>query len=169
MGKKVNLNSVVELRTAADDALPELFQQLGYDQSFTLPDLKLGLGLATVAIAGGLYYLEKNFLFKESYYIIVALIAVYAVISLVMYYLTNGKKYKDNKYIGYNDKKQKISVYTLAEPYDPIYNVKVVINDNFSSPITKAVPFTKMFDAFGFLNFVESKQILGEILEKKGQ
>ncbi|KAM9886554.1 hypothetical protein OXX79_014115, partial [Metschnikowia pulcherrima] len=77
MGNKVNLNSVAELRTAADDALPELFQQLGYEQTFTLIDIKLALGLSTVAIAGGLYYLEKKVPFKDSYYMIMASIAVY--------------------------------------------------------------------------------------------
>ncbi|OBA22312.1 hypothetical protein METBIDRAFT_11168 [Metschnikowia bicuspidata var. bicuspidata NRRL YB-4993] len=169
MGKKVNLNSVAELRLAVDEALPELFQQLGYEQSFALGDLKLALGFSTVAIAGGLYYLEKNVSFNDSYYVIVALIALYAVISAAMYVLSNGKGYKNNKYIGFNEKKQKISVYALAEPFDPIYDVKVVINDNFSAPVTESIPFAKMFDAFGFLNHEESKQIFRELLEKKQQ
>ncbi|KAJ8143876.1 hypothetical protein OY671_003009 [Metschnikowia pulcherrima] len=169
MGNKVNLNSVAELRTAADDALPELFQQLGYEQKFTLIDIKLALGLSTVAIAGGLYYLEKKVPFKDSYYMIMASIAVYAVISGAMFYLSNGPKYKNIKYVGVKDNKQKVAVYTSAKTYDPIYEVKMVFNDNFAGAISESVPFAKMFDAFGFLDHPETKSIFEKILEKKGQ
>ncbi|GEQ66787.1 hypothetical protein JCM33374_g450 [Metschnikowia sp. JCM 33374] len=158
-----------ELRTAADEALSSVFQQLGYEQSFFLADLKLGLGLVTVAIAGGLYYLEKKVPFKDSYYVILASVVLYGVISSVMYYLSNGKKYKNIKYVGLNEKKQKVSVYTYTTAFDPVYEVKVVIDDNFSGAIHDSIPFTKMFDSFGYLNHEETKKILDELLKKKGQ
>ena len=41
--KKTNLNSVNDLRQTTDDHLGLVFQQLGYNESFTLIDLKLGL------------------------------------------------------------------------------------------------------------------------------
>ena len=58
--KKTNLNSVNDLRQTTDDHLGLVFQQLGYNESFTLIDLKLGLGLSTVVIAGLLFLVDKN-------------------------------------------------------------------------------------------------------------
>lgn len=58
--KKTNLNSVNELRQTTDENLGFIFQQLGYTESFALIDLKLGLGLSTVIIAGLLFLVDKS-------------------------------------------------------------------------------------------------------------
>lgn len=164
----INISSVPDLKNAVDEFLPSLFEQLGYDQSFTLIDLRLGLGLLTVAIAAFLYYLEKNLTFQESYYIIMALIALYGLISAVMYYFSSTKKYQNLIYTG-KDKKQTIWVYTLLVPFEPVYKVRVVVDDNHSGAIEEDLLFTKMFDSFGYMNETEVKQLFVQLLEKKKQ
>lgn len=166
MGKKVNLNSVTELKTETDEFLPQALLQLGYEQSFALIDLKLALGLVTVAISAFLYYLEKKVSFKDSYYVIAALISVYFIVSAVLYYLSKGPQYKDNTYIGYR-KGHKISVYTWTKPFEPVYRVKIVFGDGVV--FEEKIAFMKMFDEFGFLNEPEASAIFKSLLEKKAQ
>lgn len=157
------------MRTEADDNLPLIFDKLGYDQDFGLIDIKLALGYLTVAIAGFLFYLEKNYPFKDTKLIIGGSIALYGLICLVMMYLNRGSQYKDNKYIGTKNG-QKIHVFTLTESqFSPIYNVKVVFDEKFDGAVEDKIPFTKVFDTFGFLIEDEFKTHLEKILEKKSQ
>lgn len=139
---------------------------MGYEQQFGLVDLKLGLGLSTVAIACGLYLLEKTVPFKDSYWIIAGLVALYFAISGVLYFLTKGPGYKNNKYIG-QSKTERVAVFTDAAPFDPVYKVKIVVNDG--TPTETAIPFLKMFDSFGFLNEAECLLHLKAALAKKKQ
>lgn len=142
--------------------------ELGYEQSFTLIDTKLALGYGTVAIAGILFYMDKKLPFKDTYYCIVVCVVLYAIISAILYYYTSGPE-KNNKYVGYNDGKQKIAVHTWTSKYDPIYNVKIVLNDNIESAILVDIPFTKFYDAFGFYNQGAFTELITKAMEKKSE
>lgn len=160
---------MVALRNETDDNLPQVFGKLGYEQDFRLIDIKLALGYLTVAIAGFLFYLEKRFAFKDTKLIIGGAIVVYAVICLVMYYLKSGAQYKNNKYIGKKDGK-KVAVYTLTKSqFSPIYEIKVVFDDRLDGAVEVKIPFTKLFDSFGFLNEEELRNHVLQLLEKKTQ
>lgn len=159
-----NSSSVVDLRNATDEYLPELLESLGYEQSFTLIDAKLGLGLLTVAIAGLLFYLDKHYSFKDTYYVIIGCIVVYFLISMAHLYLLSGPE-KNNKYVGYSDSKQKILVHTWTSKYDPIYNVKLFVNDKEQADLQ--IPFTEFFDSFGYLNKEAFTGLLKTGLQKK--
>lgn len=163
-----NRSSVNDLRNATDDQLPFALETLGYQQSFTLIDTKLALGYLTVAIAGLLFYMDKKFAFKDTYYAVIACVAAYFVISTIMLYFTSGPQ-KDNKYIGFNDAQQKILVYSWTSKYDPIYNVKIVLNDNTDSAVEAALPFTKFFDGFGYYNQEAFVGLVKEAMQKKNE
>ena len=61
--KKTNLNSVKDLQKTTDENLNSVLQQLGYEESFAITDLKLGLGLSTVVVAGLLFLADKKYEF----------------------------------------------------------------------------------------------------------
>lgn len=144
-------------------------EQLGYEQSFTFSDIKLALGYSTVGIAAFLFYLDKKFTFNETYYVVAGLVALYGVISLVMYYLNSCAQYKNITYVGYNKSKKKIAVHTWSTKYDPIYNVKIVIEDKAEGATEGAIPFSKFFDEFGYLNRDEFAKLVSATREKKEQ
>lgn len=155
------------MRSEADDNLPLIFEKLGYEQDFRLVDAKLALGYLTVAIAGFLYYLEKKFAFHETKLVIAGAILVYFIICGAMMFLSQNAQYKNNKYVG-TLKGKKVSVFTLTDSaYSPIYNVKIVFDDKLDGAVEEAIPFTKFFDLFGFLNESEFKAHVVKLLEKK--
>lgn len=122
-----------------------------------------------MAIAGFLFYLEKKYAFKDTKLIIGGSIALYGLICLVMMYLNKGAQYKNNKYIGTKDGK-KVHVFTLTESeFSPIYDVKVVFDEKFDAAVEEKIPFTQVFDTFGFLNEEAFKSHLEKMLEKKSQ
>lgn len=121
--------------------------ELGFTQSFTLIDIKLALGYATVAIAAFLYYIDKKWGFNESFNVTVASIIVYGVISLALFLLTNVPGYKNNKFVGTNESKQKLSVATWTTKYDPVYHVDLTLDDE---KVATSIDFTQLFDAFGY-------------------
>ncbi|KHC77373.1 hypothetical protein MGS_03304 [Candida albicans P78042] len=145
--KKTNLNSVNDLRQTTDDHLGLVFQQLGYNESFTLIDLKLGLGLSTVVIAGLLFLVDKKYAWKDSYNLTVIACVLYGIISGVLYLVNFFNK--NVKYIGYDNKGNKLSVATSSNKLDPIYNVTISLNDRL---VNAAFGFNKFFDVVGFFN-----------------
>lgn len=157
-----------DLRNKTDEELPAVLSTLGFSQSFTLVDLKLGLGVATVAIAGFLFYVEKKLSFNEAYYIIAGSLVLYFLVSAVLWYFTNAPGYKNLKYVGVNGS-QEIRVYTNSPKLDPVYEVKVVIDQRQASPVEGKIPFTKLFDGFGYFNHDAAVEQLRSFIEKKVQ
>lgn len=143
-----NISSINDLRNAVDDNLAASLGELGFSQSFTLVDAKLALGVATVLIAGGLFLADKKLGFEKTYTLTVVAVVLYFALSALQLYLTSSKKYKNNKFVGYNDKKDKIAVYSWTTKFDPVYHVKIVLND--ADAITSKIEFASVFDAFGY-------------------
>lgn len=162
-------SSVSELKLTSDEALPQVLESLGYEQSFTFSDIKLALGYVTVAIAALLFYIDKKFSFNETYYVVAGLIALYGLVSLVMYYLNSHPNLKNTTYVGYNKSNQKITVHTWCTKYDPIYNVKIVLDDKRDGANSGALAFNKFFDEFGYLNRQEFSSLVSGLVEKKEQ
>lgn len=152
------------MRTVSDDNLPACLETLGYEQSFTLSDIKLALGVATVAIAGFMFYLDKKFGFYETYWVLVACITAYFAISGVLFYLNMGSA-KNNKYVGYNGK-HKVLVHTWTLKFEPVYHVKLYV-DGEQRGGELDLPFTKFFDSFGYFNREALTELLAKSLAKK--
>lgn len=121
-----------------------------------------------MAIAGFLFWLEKNYSFKDTYYVIAGAVALYFVVSCVLLYFTSGPGYKNTKYVG-TKKQDKIVVYGSTTKYDPIYNVRAVLNGNEQGAVTKEIPFNKVFDQFGYFNHEAAVREFGDLVEKKSQ
>lgn len=143
-----NTSSITDLRNAVDDNLAASLGELGFSQSFTLIDAKLALGVSTVLISAALFVADKKLGFEKTFTLTVVAVVLYFTLSALQLYLTSSKSYKNNKFVGYNDKKEKIAVYTWTTKFDPVYHVKIVLNDKES--VTSKIEFAKVFDAFGY-------------------
>lgn len=147
--------------TTSDENLASAFGELGYSESFALTDTKLALGYLTVLIAGLIFLGDKKYEFNEIYYITAFLVVLYSIISLILMYFTSHKKYKNVKFVGYNDDNNKIVVVTWTEKYDPIYNVEIRIDDDKQIKKFK-LEFAKFFDAFGYYKRDEFIKLIKE-------
>lgn len=121
-----------------------------------------------MAIAGFLFWLDKKYTFKDTYWIVFGSIVLYFLISVVMFVLNIAPGFKNNKYVGYNGK-DKVAVFASTTKYDPIYNVKIVRNDNEQSAVEAQIAFTKVFDGFGYLNHAAATEEFKTLLAKKTQ
>lgn len=145
--------------------LASCLQQLGYDESFFFHDLKLGLGLFSVGIAGGLFYLDKKFSFEDTYTITAIAVVVYFLISCVLFGINHLSKFKNVKYIGFKNgnKQQKISIATWTHKYDGLYYVKIM---DENETIETNFPFNKFFDGMGYFSPQAFIDLLKPQLEK---
>lgn len=164
--KLTGISSIVQLRATCDDNLHASLSELGYTQSFSLIDTKLALGYLTVVIAGLLYVVDKKFGFEKTYNVTVLSVILYFLISGILFYLTSTKKYKNVKYIGYDESNKKILVATWTNKYDPIYHLKIRFNDDESLAIVTSFEFMKVFDAFGYYKQDELTRLLKNELDK---
>ncbi|KAI5962722.1 SPC2 [Candida theae] len=159
--KKTNLNSVRDLQKTTDENLNSVLQQLGYDESFIITDVKLGLGVATVAIAGLLFLADKKYQFKDIYSITVAACVVYGVLNAILFLI--NLKYKNVKYIGDDSKGSRITIASDIKKYEPYYNVTITVKDTV---VTAAIPFNKFFDVIGYFNRDEFIKLISEEINK---
>lgn len=139
--------------------------ELGYDQSFKLIDLKLALGYLSALIAGGLYLADKKYKFNDIYGITVTCVIVYGIISLILVYFTSGK-YKNNKYIGYNDSKQKVAISTWTKGFEPVYYMRFSLNDDNRQTSETQIKFNEVFDGLGYLNQSKWSSLMKKEIEK---
>ncbi|EMG47540.1 SPC2 Signal peptidase complex subunit 2 [Candida maltosa Xu316] len=159
--KKINLNSVNDLRQATDENLGSIFQQFGYTESFTLTYLKLGLGLSTVVVAGLLFLVDKKYTWKESYNVTVLSCVIYGILSGILYLINFFNK--NVKYIGYDKKGKKLTVAATSTKYDPIYNITITLEEK---SVSGALPFNKFFDVVGFFDRDAFGSLVKEELNK---
>ncbi len=76
------LTFVQDLKNTTDDALPNYLHSLKFKQLHTQTDVRLVLGYAAVAIAGGLFYFDWKFGWANS--------KPYTLPAVVAYFLLNG-------------------------------------------------------------------------------
>ncbi|KAI5965637.1 SPC2 [Candida pseudojiufengensis] len=163
--KKTNLNSVKELQKTTDEQLGSVLQNLGYEESFKIIDLKLGLGTITVVIAGLLFLADKKFKFKDIYNITLISCVVYGIVNAALFLI--NLKYKNVKYIGYNKKGGIITIASEIKKYEPNYYVTITIDDK--APNKTVIPFNKFFDIIGFFNRDEFLKLLSSDINKKSE
>lgn len=156
-------SSVVQLRTTVDENLTTSLSALGYNESFTLIDTRLALGYLTALIAAGLYFVDKKYGFDKTFNITVAAVVAYFAISGILWYYTSTAQYKNVKYVGYSDKKEKITVATWTSKYDPVYHVKITTQ---GQEITTEFEFMKLFDGMGYYKEEQLTNLLKAELEK---
>ncbi|CAI5759660.1 unnamed protein product [Candida verbasci] len=164
MLKKTNLNSVKELLITTDDNLGSVFSQFNYEESFKLKDLKLGLGLIQVLIAGLLFLADRKFQFHDIFTITVISCLLYGGINAVLYII--NYKFKNVKYVGLN-KSDKLVIKTWSTKYDPIYNITIIKNDKETT--TTQIPYNKIFDVLGLFNRDEFSKLIKLELGKLGK
>lgn len=113
-----------------------------------------------------LFYIDKKFGFKEAYFLTVLIIGLYFLVSGVLLFFTSSTKYKNNKFIGLNDSNQKISVSTWTYKCEPLYNIKITLNDDENVSLETKIEFMKVFDSFGYYKQDETTTFLKKELEK---
>ncbi|CDK24157.1 unnamed protein product [Kuraishia capsulata CBS 1993] len=165
--KKVNLSSVVALRTECDETLPQALASLKYTESFTVVDTRLALGLLSVAIAGGLYYYEKKFgddlkdLFY--YYLLLGGVTTFFVLNGLLY-LHAQYVQKNTKYVGYNKDKKVVIGTSTKNATTPVYDVEFKVGD---SPVAKdSISFSELFTEDGYLKLDSYIGFIKKNLEK---
>lgn len=162
--KKTNLNSVKDLQKTTDENLNSVLQQLGYEESFAITDLKLGLGLSTVVVAGLLFLTDKKYEFKQIYSITVAACVIYGFLNVILFLI--NLKYKNVKYIGVDSKGNKITIASDIKKYEPNYNVTITFKDTV---VTGSIPFNKFFDVIGYFNRDEFTTLLSDEISRAGK
>ncbi|KAA8903723.1 hypothetical protein DIURU_002235 [Diutina rugosa] len=147
------LVSIKDLRETTELELPVVLTQLGYDEIFWLTDLKIAAGYGTVVLAGLMYWLEKKYKFKDVYLINAALIAVYFLLSALMWFFSNFS-YANIKYIGKNKAGDKLTIKGWTDKYEPVYYVKITSEPKQGPPKSADgyLPFEKLFDGMGYIN-----------------
>lgn len=165
--KKVSLYSVHALRTESDEHLSEVFETLGFKESFTLIDTKLILGYSSVILSGLMYYLEKKFKndFTNYEYVryLQILVVGFFVIQSILFLFSKFIE-KNIKFKGYNKKTGKsvtVSTFTRSK-YDPNYQIIINIDDIENK---LSIPFNELFFDDGFLNFSEFKNKIIKFFE----
>lgn len=134
--------------------LPGAFTQLGYDEQFWLQDMKIAFGYGTVAIAAGLFWLEKKFEFNDIKMVNAGLIGVYFILLALMWFFSN-LSFKNIKYIGVNKQGDKVTLKGWTTGYDPHYRVKLTVQPKGKPEKTGGegkIPFEKIYDGMGYLN-----------------
>ncbi|GMM46552.1 hypothetical protein DAPK24_031270 [Pichia kluyveri] len=149
---KVSIHSVPAMRVEADEHLGDVFETLGYTESFKYSDTKLILGYSSVALAGLMYYLEKKFKndFTDRTYVSYLQLAVvsFFIVQFVLYCFTKfvekGVKYHGTK------KNKSISVFTSTKSkFDPNYNITLKLDGNTHKT---TIPLNELFFDDGFLS-----------------
>lgn len=158
---------MVDLRNTTDENLPSALGQLGYEEDFKLADFKLGLGLFTVAISAGLFYIDKKYAFNDTKTVTLAGVVLYGIASFILWII--GRTKPNVKFVGVNDAKSNIEVATWTTKFDPIYHVTIEADGAKSETEWE---FMKLFDTAGFFQSQTLVELLkGEIdkLKKKEQ
>lgn len=169
---KVNLYNIPQLRMIVDENLSDVLGSLGYTESFLFTDIKLGLGVITVVLAGLLFLVEKKMDFFESINLITFILALYFIVSGVLLYLNVMKKYKNVKYVGYDDSNNKITIVTDSKAYEPIYSIEIRFGEDEDTIVKTQVEFMKLFDTFTNFHPENLKEVIAKeikIHSKKSQ
>lgn len=147
MSKPINVYSTPDLRQTLDEALPDVFKRLNYEQSFKLIDTKLIIGYSIAVVAAISFLLDKKLKFEEALLYQKVLVGSYAILSAVFWYFNNYIE-KGVKYTGYS-KEKAIVVATKMTKYD--YNYQVTLRNEAGSVIKTTLPANTVFDEQGYL------------------
>ncbi|KAK9371140.1 microsomal signal peptidase 25 kDa subunit [Lipomyces kononenkoae] len=146
---KVNLSSVPDLKNATDDEIVQILASKGYTQNFSLIDVRLMLGFASVIVAAAAAGYDYYVGFEKAKPFTAIGVSLYFVLNLAftawIMYVEKGTFYQ-----GHKDGK-KISVSSSAKKYSPIYNLTVTETTTSSKSSKAAKPFNEFFDSTGYI------------------
>lgn len=163
--KKVSLHSVPALKSETDEHLCTVFDTLGYTESFKLIDTKLMIGYSSVAVAGLMYYLEKqyknDFTNAEYVFYLQLLVALFFTLQFVWFLFSKFVE-KSIKYTGVKKGKNiQVSTSTKSKT-DPVYHIGISIDGGEHK---LAIPFKDIFFDDGFLSIEALKKEISQFFE----
>lgn len=150
---KVAVYNLPDIKSTSDDAIPNYLASLGFKESHSITDLRLGLGYASLAVAGACFYWDYKLGFDDTKMYSLVAVAVYALLNLALTHFTNVQG--DNVYYGTTPSGESITISTKSPKYTPVYQVTVTVTGKAkgSKSVTSIErPFSEWFDSAG--NFV---------------
>ena len=139
-----NLYSTPDLKATADEALPWVFDQLGFKQNYVYEFVRLALGYAGVAAAALTYYVEREKGFDAAYTMIVVAVIFYFSTSLLSFLLFRFVEHK-SVYIGTKDG-DVYYVQTASPSAGNLYEISVTCRGRTEK---SSVAFNKIIDFSG--------------------
>jgi signal peptidase complex subunit 2 len=147
-----------DLKNTSDDALANYLNSLGFRQSHTMTDVRLGLGYTALVVAAACFAWDYQLGWDATKTYTAVAVAVYALLNgaftlwvwlveqgTVYQGLVPGKKGEDDK--------TQLFVATNFKKGEPVYQLKVAIVDGKTQERTTSdfsVPFSQFFDEAGY-------------------
>lgn len=154
------------MRMEADEHIADVFDSIGYAESFKNLDTKLVLGYASVALAGLMYYLEKKFKnnFNNTMYVwyLQLLVAGYFTIQIILYLFSKFVE-KGVKYTGYK-KGKKVTVTTSTKSKTDLFYEVIIELDGKQHKL--GFPLNEVFFDDGYLSLDAFKEKIVPIVRE---
>jgi signal peptidase complex subunit 2 len=99
---------LTDLKNTSDDALPTYLNSIGFTQSHTLTDVRLGLGYTAFAICAATFYWDYKLGFDKTKFYTAAAVALYALLNGALTFWIWGVE-KGKVYVGESKDGKKVS------------------------------------------------------------
>lgn len=159
---RFNLYSTPDLKAAADEALPHIFDAKSYKQEYTKEFMRLAMGLTSAAIAAGVYYAEREWGFWVAYPYIALGVVAYAMLNFLAWFWQKHVEL-GAVYIGRSPDKRLVYVSTHSPAHTDEYIVTCTIDGNTS---TVRSQFPDFVDAHGGIVRANFMPIIDKALAK---
>ncbi|EHL02443.1 putative Signal peptidase complex subunit SPC2 [Glarea lozoyensis 74030] len=168
---KALTNNIPDLKNTTDDALPVYLNSLGFVQSHTLTDVRLGLGYSAFALCAATFYWDYTYGFDSTKFYTTIAVAVYTILNTALTFWIWGVE-KNTVYVGtHKTSGTKIQVQTKTDKFKAVYRVTVITTTKDGKSTTKKVDkaFSGWFDAAGHFVTRPFQQMLATNVELIGQ
>ncbi|EPE31596.1 hypothetical protein GLAREA_12352 [Glarea lozoyensis ATCC 20868] len=169
--EKISVYSLADLKNTTDDALPVYLNSLGFVQSHTLTDVRLGLGYSAFALCAATFYWDYTYGFDSTKFYTTIAVAVYTILNTALTFWIWGVE-KNTVYVGtHKTSGTKIQVQTKTDKFKAVYRVTVITTTKDGKSTTKKVDkaFSGWFDAAGHFVTRPFQQMLATNVELIGQ
>ncbi|KAK9454193.1 signal peptidase complex subunit 2 [Dipodascopsis uninucleata] len=148
---KVNLASLSDLKNATDDEIVKILTDGGYQQTFSLVDVRLGLGFLSVAVAGAVGAYDYVIGFDKAKNWTTFGVAIYLALNILLT-LWIVRVEKGVFFQGFKGN-AKITVSSSITKYVPVYELVVKSESPESTSELKSTrkPFNEFFNTDGFI------------------
>ncbi|KAK9463345.1 microsomal signal peptidase 25 kDa subunit [Lipomyces oligophaga] len=160
--KKVNLSSTADMKTALDEDIIKYLTEAGYQQNFSLIDVRLGLGFTAVAVAGAVGYYDSKFGFEAAKQVTTIGVIIYFVLNSL---LTLWVWLVEKRIIFVGKKAEEtISLSTQLRKYQTSYLVEIK-RKTFSAD--GKIEITQVFDSDGKISGKALHEFIDGLLDDK--
>ncbi|EPE08221.1 signal peptidase complex [Ophiostoma piceae UAMH 11346] len=158
--QKISVYSLADLKNTSDDAIPNYLNSLGFKQSHTLTDIRLGLGFSSLAVAAACFVWDLKLGFYDTKYYSLAAVVAYALLNLAISHFTTVQG--NNIYEATAPNGETIHISTTSPKYTPVYQVEVTVTskDGKKSTVEFKRPFSEWFDSVGHFVAIPFQTIL---------